>query len=468
MAGREERPLVLVDLAVPADVERSAAAVPGVSLFDVDDLRVGLDGALTARLHEVRASRRSSRRRWLRSGAAGASFEVEPLVAELRRRAETVRAQELERALADLGDVDPATAERIEHLSRSLVKKLLHEPTRAPARARGRRRRGRGRGRRARALRPRRPARAVSEPPPRAAVVVGTRGSASPSRRRSGSVRSSKPPARPLDRRPPDRHARRPDAGERRAAPRDRRQGALHRGARAGAPRRHDRPRRPLAEGPPDRGGRRRRARCRLPARGRPRLPRLARRPSAEIPAGAVVGTSSLRRSAQLRALRPDLEVRSIRGNVETRIRKVREGDYDAVLLAAAGIARLGLEHEVAEWLDADVLVPAPGRVRSRSSAAPTTRRRSSCSQPSTIPGRGRRRPRSGRSCGRWEPGARRRSPRTGPRAATRSTWTGSSPRRTGARSSASRGRGPEEVGERLARDARHAGAEAILKAVRG
>ena len=56
-------------------------------------------------------------------------LEVEPLVAALRRQAETIREQELERALRDLGDVDPATAERIEHLSRTLVKKLLHEPT---------------------------------------------------------------------------------------------------------------------------------------------------------------------------------------------------------------------------------------------------------------------------------------------------------------------------------------------------
>ena len=63
-----------------------------------------------------------------------------------------------------------------------------------------------------------------------------------------------------------------------------------------------------------------------------------------ELPPGAVVGTSSLRRAAQLAALRPDLEIRSIRGNVDTRIRKVEEGEYDAVVLAAAGVRRLGLE----------------------------------------------------------------------------------------------------------------------------
>lgn len=80
----------------------------------------------------------------------------------------------------------------------------------------------------------------------------------------------------------------------------------------------------------------------------------------AELPAGAVVGTSSLRRTAQLLALRSDLVLQSIRGNVDTRIRKVREGEYDAVALAAAGVRRLGLDAEVSDWLD-DVL-PAPGQ----------------------------------------------------------------------------------------------------------
>jgi hydroxymethylbilane synthase len=77
---------------------------------------------------------------------------------------------------------------------------------------------------------------------------------------------------------------------------------------------------------------------------------------------GAVVGTSSLRRAAQLTALRPDLEIRSIRGNVDTRIRKVEAGEYDAALLAAAGIRRLGLEHAVSEWLAPETVLPAPGQ----------------------------------------------------------------------------------------------------------
>jgi len=81
-----------------------------------------------------------------------------------------------------------------------------------------------------------------------------------------------------------------------------------------------------------------------------------------DLPEGAVVGTSSLRRQAQLRALWPRLETRSIRGNVDTRIRKVREGEFDGVLLAAAGIRRLGLETAVSEWLEPETMLPAPGQ----------------------------------------------------------------------------------------------------------
>ncbi|MDX1414963.1 MAG: hydroxymethylbilane synthase, partial [Candidatus Promineifilaceae bacterium] len=80
------------------------------------------------------------------------------------------------------------------------------------------------------------------------------------------------------------------------------------------------------------------------------------------LPFGAHVGTSSMRRHGQLKVVRPDLNVQSIRGNVETRIRKVKEGLYDATILAAAGVTRLELEHYVAQWLPLDVMLPAPGQ----------------------------------------------------------------------------------------------------------
>lgn len=82
----------------------------------------------------------------------------------------------------------------------------------------------------------------------------------------------------------------------------------------------------------------------------------------AALPAGAVVGTSSLRRSAQLLALRPDLQVVSLRGNVDTRLRKLDEGQYDAILLAAAGLIRLGRGDRITEVLPADTFVPAAGQ----------------------------------------------------------------------------------------------------------
>ncbi|MDR3700002.1 MAG: hydroxymethylbilane synthase [Candidatus Sulfopaludibacter sp.] len=81
-----------------------------------------------------------------------------------------------------------------------------------------------------------------------------------------------------------------------------------------------------------------------------------------ELPDGARVGTSSLRRSAQLRKLRPDLVIESVRGNLDTRLRKLDEGRYDAILLAAAGLKRLGWAERIAEILPAEAMCPAVGQ----------------------------------------------------------------------------------------------------------
>ncbi len=81
-----------------------------------------------------------------------------------------------------------------------------------------------------------------------------------------------------------------------------------------------------------------------------------------ELPAGARVGTSSLRRRAQLRALRPDLEVCELRGNVGTRLRKIDAGEVDAALLAAAGLRRLGLADRIVALLDPPDWLSAPGQ----------------------------------------------------------------------------------------------------------
>ena len=82
----------------------------------------------------------------------------------------------------------------------------------------------------------------------------------------------------------------------------------------------------------------------------------------ATLPQNASVGTSSLRRAAQLLAVRPDLKTESLRGNVDTRVRKALEGKYDAIILAGAGLTRLGLEQHVTEWLPLNVMLPAPGQ----------------------------------------------------------------------------------------------------------
>jgi hydroxymethylbilane synthase len=80
------------------------------------------------------------------------------------------------------------------------------------------------------------------------------------------------------------------------------------------------------------------------------------------LPQRASVGTSSLRRQAQLKAIRPDLQIHSLRGNVDTRLRKLEAGDYDAIILAAAGLNRLGKTQLVREVIPADVLTPAAGQ----------------------------------------------------------------------------------------------------------
>lgn len=80
------------------------------------------------------------------------------------------------------------------------------------------------------------------------------------------------------------------------------------------------------------------------------------------LPTSASIGTSSLRRAAHILSLRPDLRVQSLRGNVDTRLRKALDGQYDAIILAGAGLTRLGLERHVTEWLSLDLMLPAPGQ----------------------------------------------------------------------------------------------------------
>ncbi len=96
----------------------------------------------------------------------------------------------------------------------------------------------------------------------------------------------------------------------------------------------------------------------------------------ATLPIGARVGTCSVRRTAQLLALRLDLTILPLRGNLDRRLARAEAGEYDAIVLAAAGLVRLGLAHNISEWLPLDRFLPAPGQgalaVQCRTDDSPT------------------------------------------------------------------------------------------------
>lgn len=87
--------------------------------------------------------------------------------------------------------------------------------------------------------------------------------------------------------------------------------------------------------------------------------------PLKELPAGSILGTSSLRRELQAKAINPEIKVKVLRGNVQTRLSKLKNGEYDAIVMAAAGIIRAGLDHEEGvfyEYMDPDIYLPAAGQ----------------------------------------------------------------------------------------------------------
>ncbi|MDF2680068.1 MAG: hemC [Brevibacillus sp.] len=81
-----------------------------------------------------------------------------------------------------------------------------------------------------------------------------------------------------------------------------------------------------------------------------------------ELPPGALVGTSSLRRAAQLMAYRPDIQIESLRGNIDTRMRKMEEGNFDGIILAAAGLERVNFEGKISQFLPVEISLPAVGQ----------------------------------------------------------------------------------------------------------
>ncbi|HZD10096.1 MAG TPA: glutamyl-tRNA reductase [Candidatus Binatia bacterium] len=127
---RQERDLVIVDIALPRDVETEAGRLPHVHLFTMDDLRQSLDDALAARRREIPLVQAVIAEEMARLRQEFRELAVSPLIGDLRQKAEAIRQQEMQRTLRFLGDdVDPKTLDQLQHLSRSLVNKLLHEPT---------------------------------------------------------------------------------------------------------------------------------------------------------------------------------------------------------------------------------------------------------------------------------------------------------------------------------------------------
>jgi glutamyl-tRNA reductase len=355
MQARDRRPLVLIDIAVPRDIEPSCAEVEGAALYDIDDLQ-----AVVARNLEVRESerrnaddvveeeiqrfaarrhphhRRAARAR-RRDRRSGAGRERRPLGVGLRARPGAHRGG---RAVGDA-----ATAARADDPPQDAGRGARARPSAAPAR--DVRPRGGLRRLRERRAGGRRPPGGQRPPPQAPGVRLGTRGSAL-ALAQAGEVARALGGAelvtivtsgdRDRARGDKERWVREIDA-------------ALLRGdIDLAVHSAKDVPGR-LAEGieivavPP-------RADPRDALCGAPGLGALAE--------GARVGTSSLRRAAQLRALRPDLEVTELRGNVDTRLRRLADGGLDAIVLARAGLERLGRGEEATATLDE--LVPAPGQ----------------------------------------------------------------------------------------------------------
>jgi glutamyl-tRNA reductase len=129
LEGRNGRKLVIVDIAVPRDVDDSAGELPGVHLFDADDLKVVLDRSLEARKREIPRVEAIIAEEAAKCEIELRELSMKPVITDLRDKAETIRRGELEKTIRRLPNVDDQTIEHIHHMSRAIVNKLLHEPT---------------------------------------------------------------------------------------------------------------------------------------------------------------------------------------------------------------------------------------------------------------------------------------------------------------------------------------------------
>lgn len=129
MRGREARPLVLLDLAVPRDIAPAAADIAGVHLFDIDQLQQQVAASLDERRKEVPKAEALIADEMKRFATWLDETTVQPVIGDLRRKAEAIRRQELERVLRNLDTLDDEAVEQLQRFSRALVNKLLHDPT---------------------------------------------------------------------------------------------------------------------------------------------------------------------------------------------------------------------------------------------------------------------------------------------------------------------------------------------------
>ena len=293
------------------------------------------------------------------------SLDVVPLLVELRQRADEIRRDELEKARKRLGTLTPEQEQALEAVTTAIVNKLLHPPTVH-----------------LKEIAQQRPRAGADGPHPEAAralmIRIGSRGSAlalwqaEHVKARLAAARPRRRDPRHHDhRRPPAATARLETVGGKGAFLKEIEEALLAGEVDLAVHSLKDVPD-GAARGPrPLRHARARRSARRALSSAGARL--------AELPAGARIGTTSLRRQAQLRALRPDLAIVDLRGNVDTRLRKLREGQFDAILLAMAGLTRLGRQDEVTEVLDPDAL---PARARAGRDRARVPGRRPRASRP--------------------------------------------------------------------------------------
>ncbi len=366
VGNRAAHPLVVLDVALPRDVDPAVATLPGVTYVDLDSLRA--DGAMVSD-SEVALAGAVLAEELAKYLAQQQALAVAPTVTALRARAGQVVDVELARLDARMPGLDPAVRNEVADAVRRAVEKVLHAPTvrvKELAATPGRRP---VRGGAARAVRPRPgPARVRNRRAPswrgtmtattRSSRVlrVGTRGSLLARTQTDLVVASIGVPVEIV-------HI--VTAGDRSSAAMDQIGGtgvfvsALRSALLAGeidiAVHSYKDLPTAAAEGI---------VVAAVPQREDPRDALVARDglTLGQLPAGSRVGTGSPRRAAQLKALGFGLSIEPLRGNVDTRLGRVAKGDLDAVVLALAGLRRLGRDAEVSEILDPIQMLPAPAQ----------------------------------------------------------------------------------------------------------